>query len=167
MDTRQQHNPVVSSDEWYTPRWIIDALGPFDLDPCAPANRPYDIAPRFFTKEDDGLTQDWGTDRVWLNPPYSRILLRAFVEKLAHHNHGTALLVNRTDNLMFFEVIFPHAASMLFMRNRVKFIRPDGSTGNPFFGSVLIAFGPEDDTILRTAALSNTILGKYVKLNPI
>lgn len=34
MDTRQQHNPKVSPDEWYTPRWIIDTLGPFDLDPC-------------------------------------------------------------------------------------------------------------------------------------
>jgi len=33
MDTRQQHNKAVSTDEWYTPRWIIDELGPFDLDP--------------------------------------------------------------------------------------------------------------------------------------
>lgn len=26
-----------SSDEWYTPRFIIDSLGRFDLDPCAPS----------------------------------------------------------------------------------------------------------------------------------
>ena len=32
MDTQQQRNPTVSTDDWYTPRWIIDALGPFDLD---------------------------------------------------------------------------------------------------------------------------------------
>lgn len=25
-----------ASDEWYTPREIIEALGEFDLDPCAP-----------------------------------------------------------------------------------------------------------------------------------
>lgn len=25
-----------SSDEWYTPKYIIDSLGDFDLDPCAP-----------------------------------------------------------------------------------------------------------------------------------
>ena len=31
MDTRQQHNAKVSPDEWYTPRWIIDTLGSFDL----------------------------------------------------------------------------------------------------------------------------------------
>ncbi len=30
MDTRQQKNPTVSSDEWYTPQWIIEELGPFD-----------------------------------------------------------------------------------------------------------------------------------------
>lgn len=28
-----------TTDEWYTPKEIIDALGKFDLDPCAPLNR--------------------------------------------------------------------------------------------------------------------------------
>ena len=45
MDTRQQHNANVSPDEWYTPRWIINELGPFDLDPCSPVMKPYEIAP--------------------------------------------------------------------------------------------------------------------------
>ena len=31
-------------DEWLTPPEIIRALGPFDLDPCAPVNRPWDTA---------------------------------------------------------------------------------------------------------------------------
>lgn len=35
-----QRNPVVSSDEWYTPKWVIDELGPFDLDPCSPITPP-------------------------------------------------------------------------------------------------------------------------------
>ena len=29
-----------STDEWYTPKEIIDALGEFDLDPCAPVSPP-------------------------------------------------------------------------------------------------------------------------------
>lgn len=29
-----------STDEWYTPKEIIDALGEFDLDPCAPVAPP-------------------------------------------------------------------------------------------------------------------------------
>ena len=33
MANRTQQNPVVSSDEWYTPRWAVDELGPVDLDP--------------------------------------------------------------------------------------------------------------------------------------
>lgn len=162
MDTRQQHNPQKSSDEWYTPNWIIETLGPFDLDPCSPVNRPFDTASVHVTREQDGLKWDWGTSRVWLNPPYSMPLLRQFVEKLADHGNGIAILVSRTDNLLFHEVIFPRATSMLFMRHRVRFMRPDGSTGNPFFGSVLVAFGSQNDYVLRTCGIE----GKYVRLNP-
>lgn len=162
METRQQKNANVSPDEWYTPKWLIDKLGPFDLDPCSPAERPYDTAAVHVTKEQDGLKYDWGQSRVWLNPPYSQPLLRAFVEKLAAHGNGIALLVNRTDNLLFQEVIFPKATSVLFLRNRVKFTRPDGTTGNPFFGSCLVAFGRYNDEVLRDCGFE----GKYVILNP-
>lgn len=162
MDTRQQHNKAVSTDEWYTPRWIIDELGPFDLDPCAPPAdaRPFEIAPTSYTKDDDGLTRDWrGT--VWMNPPYSRQPLRRFCEKMAAHGNGIALLVNRQDNLLWQEVIFPTAASMIFMRHRVKFIQPDGRSSSPFFGSCLVAWGHECDRRLRQSSIE----GKYVVLN--
>lgn len=162
MDTRQQKNPKTSPDEWYTPRWIIDTLGPFDLDPCAPPAdvRLYEIAPQSYTKEDDGLAKDW-QGVVYMNPPYSRALLRRFCEKMACHNNGIALLVNRQDNLLWQEVIFPSARSMIFMRHRVKFLRPDGTAGSPFFGSCLIAWGNECDRRLRLSSIE----GKYVILN--
>lgn len=160
MDTRQQTNIEVSSDEYYTPRWIIDQLGPFDLDPCSPEQRPWDTAKIHLTKQQDGLLYDW-VGRVWLNPPYSKKLLTSFVGKLADHNNGIALLINRTDNLLFQEVIFPKAASMLFMRNRVKFVNPDGTSKDPKYGSVLIAFGKENDEILKHSGIE----GKYIQLN--
>ena len=163
MDNRQQKNEVVSSDEWYTPKWLIDTLGPFDLDPCAPMNPPFEIAKETFNIETNGLLWDWG-DRskvVWLNPPYSSKLIRSFVEKLADHNNGIAIVVNRTDNLLFQEVIFPRAKSMIFMRHRVKFINPEGEARSPMFGSCLIAFGDECDRRLRESGIE----GKYVKLN--
>lgn len=28
-----------TTDEWYTPKEIVDALGKFELDPCSPARR--------------------------------------------------------------------------------------------------------------------------------
>lgn len=162
MDKRQQHNPEVSSDEWYTPRWIIEALGPFDLDPCSPIEKPYEIAPMSFTKEDDGLKQIWQDKSVvFMNPPYSRTPLRKFCEKMAAHNNGIALLMNRQDNLLWQEVIFPTARSMIFMRHRVKFISPDGTTGSPFCGSCLVAWGNECDRRLRESKIE----GKYVVLN--
>ena len=122
--------------------------------------RPFDIAPVQWTKEDDGLSREW-IGSVWLNPPYSRELLRQFCERMARHNDGIALLVNRQDNLLWQEVIFPTAASMIFMRHRVKFLRPDGTTGSPFFGSCLVAWGRECDRRLRQSGIE----GKYVVLN--
>lgn len=162
MDKRQQRNTAVSPDEWYTPRELLMKLGPFDCDPCAaPADvRPYQTAPLCWTKDDDGLHKPW-EGIVWMNPPYSRILLREFCEKMVHHGNGIALLVNRLDNLLWQEVIFPSAKSVIFMRHRVKFIRPDGTTGSPFFGSCLVAWGDECDRRLRNSGIN----GKYVILN--
>ena len=163
MDTRQQHNASVSTDEWDTPKWLIDRLGPFDLDPCAPMAPPFDIAPLSYNKQQNGLNQPWPqAATVWMNPPYSRQPLRAFCEKMAEHRNGIALLVNRQDNLLWQEVIFPTATSMIFMRHRVKFVSPDGKATNPFFGSCLVAWGDTCDQRLK----QSDIPGKYVLLNP-
>lgn len=50
---------TTASDEWYTPREIVAALGEFDLGPCAPASTHY-TAKKCYTKADNGLNQDWG-----------------------------------------------------------------------------------------------------------
>lgn len=162
MDNRTQANQVVSSDEWYTPKDFLCKLGEFDCDPCAaPADvRPFQTAPICWTKADDGLHKAW-QGVVWCNPPYSMPLLRQFIEHMALHNNGIALVVNRTDNLLFQEVIFPKAKSMLFMRHRIKFIAADGKQKSPKYGSVLIAFGDECDRRLRNCGIE----GKYVVLN--
>ena len=62
------------TDEWPTPRYVFDKLNDefhFDLDVCADdLNHKCD---RYFTKEQDGLRQDWkGT--CWMNPPYGRTI---------------------------------------------------------------------------------------------
>lgn len=48
-----------NSEEWLTPPQLLRALGPFNLDPCAPVNRPWDMAARHYTVLDDGLSKPW------------------------------------------------------------------------------------------------------------
>ncbi len=151
-----------STDEWYTPKWIIDSLGPFDLDPCAPERRLWPTAKRHITASENGLAQTWGGEnRVWLNPPYSRPLIEKFVEKMVRHNNGIALLFNRCDSKMFQDVIFPNATAILFVRGRIKFYRPDGTQGDsPGCGSVLVSFGDGNAEALE----KSNIPGKFIKL---
>ncbi|WP_460894836.1 DNA N-6-adenine-methyltransferase, partial [Rufibacter soli] len=76
-------------DEWLTPPDIIKALGEFDLDPCAPIVRPWEMANNHFTIEDDGLNQVW-EGRIWCNPPYG-LEAAKWLERMAVHGNGIAL----------------------------------------------------------------------------
>lgn len=133
------------TDEWLTPRHVLDALGPFDLDPSCPPRRPWPTAAVHLTEEDDGLTYPW-EGRVWLNPPYSTAA--PWMEKMARHGHGTALVFARTEVAWFQQWVWPYASALLFLAGRLAFVRWDGkeskagtSAGAP---SVLIAYGPDD-----------------------
>jgi len=60
--------------EWETPPELFEVLNrefKFSLDVCATSRNTK--CDRFFTKEDDGLTQSWKGERCWLNPPYYEI----------------------------------------------------------------------------------------------
>lgn len=150
-----------STDEWYTPKEIIDALGEFDLDPCAPMRPLWRTARVMYNKEQDGLKQKW-EGRVWLNPPYSRPTIEHFITRMVEHNNGIALLFNRLDNKMFQDVVFPKAKGILFMKGRIKSHREDGTIGeSPGCGSILVAFGEENAETLR----SSNIEGRYIQVN--
>lgn len=154
-----------STIEWYTPPEIIQALGEFDLDPCT-SEIAYNLnhsAHRFFTKEDDGLSKKW-SGRVWLNPPYEQPTITRFIERMALHGNGIALLYNRCDNKMFHEIIFPKADSICFLRDRIYFYRPDGTRGDrPGSGSVLIAFGENNTKAIETSGLRGTIFKPLIR----
>lgn len=48
------------TNTWLTPEYIIQALGPFDLDPCAaPSPRPWDTAKFGYELPQDGLALPW------------------------------------------------------------------------------------------------------------
>lgn len=147
--------------EWCTPPYIIEALGnDFDLDPCAPKKDWY-TAKKCFTKEDDGLVQDW-KGFVFLNPPYSNPTIKLFMGKLSEHNNGIALIYARVGNTMFHEFVWNKASSIYFLRKRIKFIDEHGKEGgSPGTDNCFVAYGSKADNILKNLSLS----GKYIKLN--
>ncbi len=150
--------------EWYTPPEIIHCLGEFDLDPATSkeAIGINNSALDYYTKEDNGLERGW-YGRVWLNPPYDKKSIEAFMRKMADHNNGIALVFGRCDSTWFHNYVFHKAAAILFLKKRIKFYRPNGDqTGSPGCGSVLIAYGEGGGNI---QALENSGLeGKIVYL---
>ncbi len=73
----QKPSPTSNLDGFTPTRSIIateHVLGDIDLDPASRTAANLTIqATRFFTEADNGLTQQWHTRSVWLNPPYDRI----------------------------------------------------------------------------------------------
>jgi hypothetical protein len=136
-----------------TPRWIIEVLGPFDLDPAAADPRPWDCAAVNYTERDDGLRQPW-FGRPFLNPPFDRYVVPLWIRKLARHGCGTALLHARTET-DWFEPIWESATAILFMADRLSFYRPDGTRQPANSGAppVLVAFGSDDAERLKASGI--------------
>ena len=69
MTLGSHQQSVGKSQIHITPRWIIDRLGPFDLDPAAANPRPWACAATNWSAH--GLERDW-FGLVYLNPPFDR-----------------------------------------------------------------------------------------------
>lgn len=148
------------TDDWITPKFILDALGKFDLDPCCSATQPWKTAETSYTIEDDGFNKEWA-GRVWLNPPYGPETSK-WMGKLAEHNHGTSLIFARTETKMFFDHVWNKAHSILFLKGRLFFHYPDGTRAKHNSGgpSCLIAYGCYDTEQLKSSGVE----GKHVLL---
>jgi site-specific DNA-methyltransferase (adenine-specific) len=134
-----------ASDEWPTPRAYFETVerefGPFDLDPCAtPASAK---APKYFTKADDGLAQEW-RGRVWMNPPYGRTI-GAWMRKAYEAAQAGAVVVclvpARTDTAWWHD--YAAKGTVRFLRGRLKF--GDAKNSAPF-PSALVVFGMPNAT---------------------
>ena len=110
---------TMGSDTWLTPKSILDKLGGFDLDLCCPNPMPWRTAFFMVSLPVDGLRLKWW-GRVWLNPPFGKGAEK-WLEKLADHGNGIALVPARTETKMFFNQIWTRANSILFLRGRPNF----------------------------------------------
>lgn len=142
MSRSQAVNSVAktSGDEWFTPRALIDLLGPFDLDPATSVNRPWDTASRHIT--DAGLTTPW-VGFVWLNPPFSNIAV--WLQKLSDHPDGGFALVPAAVGAKYWRrFVYPIAAAIAFLPGRLRFCNSQGlPRDSAAFYCALIAYGVE------------------------
>lgn len=137
------------SDEWYTPKYIFDALGAsFDLD-VSPARHGTSYVPAAKGCFTDGLVEDW-RGFVWMNPPFGgRNALAPWLDRFFDHGNGVALTPDRT-SAPWFRSAWASADAAMFLP-KVRFLKPDGTEGkSPSTGTTLWAAGSQAiDALLR------------------
>jgi hypothetical protein len=93
-----------------------------------------------------------------MNPPYDEGIGK-WLEKMAKHGSGIALIFARTEIKAWHEWVFPFADSIFYFEGRLTFHRSDGSLpkGNAGAPSVLIAYSEFDTAILRCSGLRGSL----------
>jgi len=125
------------TDLWATPMSFFkkyDDLYGFELDVCASVDNAK--CKKFFTKEDDGLKQEW-TGVCWMNPPYGREI--GLWMKKAWESKATVvcLVPARTDTKWWHD--YAMKGEIEFIRGRLKFGNAKNSA--PFPSAVVVYRG--------------------------
>lgn len=153
----------MRTSEWYTRPTYIEAarevMGSIELDPasCAAANAIVQ-AERYYSKEQNGLLQEWHARSLWLNPPYGRSgkmigmhqsSIKMFVDKCLHHyQHGDVLqaiiLATTEVNAKWFYPLWQY--TLCIPDHRVNFIVPiqQKNKYSQMFGTCFVYLGPNE-----------------------
>lgn len=107
----------------------------FTLDPCA--NDQNHKCEKYYTKETNGLEQNWDNERIFMNPPYGREIGK-WMKKLSETEAPVrvALVPARTDTKWFHDYVVGKA-EIRFIRGRLKF--GDVKNSAPF-PSILVIY---------------------------
>lgn len=147
---------IGKSNEWYTPKYVFDALGTeFDQDIAAPLDLKFISCPAKEFITEHSLEKTW-KGFIWANPPFGkRNGITPWLDKVYAHGNGIALAPDRT-SCDWWQRAASQAHSMLFVRGKIKFIRPDGTTGDqPSNGTTLFGYGKYASLVLKTAEINN------------
>ena len=129
-----------SSDLWATPIEFykkLNAVYCFTLDVCATEENAK--CANYFTKEMDGLQQEW-TGSVWMNPPYGREIIKWMKKAYESSLKGATvvcLVPARTDTRWWHD--FAIKGEITFIKGRLKF--GDSKNSAPF-PSAIVVFSP-------------------------
>ena len=125
--------------EWPTDQKVFDDLNAefnFTLDPCC--TKESAKCGRYFTKEDDGLSQSWDGHRVFMNPPYGREIGEWLKKAYISSQHGAVvvcLIPSRTDTKWWHDYVMK--GEIRFIKGRLKF---GGHKNSAPFPSAIVVF---------------------------
>ena len=146
---------VGKTDEWYTPKYVFDALDTeFDMDVASPG--PV-VVPWMPAKQhicSGSLEASW-SGFIWMNPPFGgRNGLIPWLQKFIAHANGIALVPDRT-SAPWWQNAMCNMDSVLFVSPKIKFIGVDGVSGrSPAQGTALMALGASACEALHTAEIN-------------
>ena len=125
----------MSTDNWNTPKWLADALGPFDLDPCSNSASHIQAARKLdgATNDDCGILQPW-SGSVFCNGPYSDPL--PWCRKLRDHEGPWCALWKLDPSTKWWAALMEASPTVAPFRKRLKFEGEKSMTAN--FPSVLV-----------------------------
>ncbi len=146
MATKNNGRYNGNGRHWATPPEVFDPLDAefrFTLDPCATTETAK--CARFFTEAQNGLAQEWGSERVFMNPPYGREIY-AWTNKAKCASRGGALVVGllpaSTDLAWWHDDVVGHA-EVRYIRGRVRFLTGGPYRASGFFASVVVVWRPK------------------------
>ena len=138
--TTQQTMFSSKTGEWATPKDFFDKLdwrfGKFTLDPCATDDNHK--TRKYYTQNDDGLSQDWEGETVFVNPPYSNLsqwVEKSYRESLKDDTKVVLLIPARTDTRYWHDYVMK-ASEIHFIKGRLKF--GDSKNSAPFPSAVIV-----------------------------
>ena len=134
---------------------IVAVFGDIDLDPCGHRDSPVVSRRRFLLEDgDDGLRDNWSGRFVFVNPPFSNLLvwLRRAHQHWSAGNVETVVCLSpvRTDSAWFHEAL-EGGAEVYLLKGRLRFLKLDGTNQNTPYSLMLFTLGttPEQRSMLK------------------
>jgi len=151
-------------DDYETPQEFFDNLNMmygFVIDAAASSENAK--TDHYFTKEDDGLVQNWN-EPTWVNPPYglvvSKWIKKGYEEAIKWKVPVVMLVASRTDTIRFHKYIMK-ATEIFFIKGRITFVGEKDPAPFPSMVVVFDAFSGMSTPDIYSMSNTGEILSGY------
>lgn len=159
----------TGDEESYTPSEFIESarlvMKEITTDPASNDMAQETVkAGTYYTASDDGLSKHW-TGQVWMNPPYTALVINKFLEKLVDHYMAgdvteAIVLTNNNTDTSWFHKTAKESSAFCFTAGRINFIKRDGSKSSPTNGQMFFYLGDNTEAFKREFSKHGLVMVK-------